>query len=154
MIILDATLMELKRVLPQAATSYPSPGIRSHCPVIPAIKFLCIIITPLGLPVDPLVYITKAISVGTGRLGGRLTAKREMRGRGVEWQAGDSMPTQIKRTALDGGGGNPMKAFQLRHPTKRHVSGANATPPTHFLMLESFAQVLKELWGSQEQQRH
>lgn len=54
---------------------YPSPGILSHCPVIPAIKFLCIIITPLGLPVEPLVYMTKARSVGTGLLGTMLATK-------------------------------------------------------------------------------
>lgn len=59
----------------QRSVSYPSPGILSHCPVIPAIKFLCIIITPLGLPVEPLVYITKAKSVGTGLLGRMFATK-------------------------------------------------------------------------------
>lgn len=55
--------------------SYPRPGILSHCPVIPAIKFLCTIITPLGLPVEPLVYITKAKSEGAGLLGRMFATK-------------------------------------------------------------------------------
>lgn len=46
--------------------THPSPGIRSHCPVIPAIRLLWTIMTPLGLPVEPLVYITTARSEGWG----------------------------------------------------------------------------------------
>lgn len=55
--------------------SYPSPGILSHWPVIPAIKLLWCIITPLGRPVEPLVYMTIAMSEGVGLFGGTL-AKR------------------------------------------------------------------------------
>lgn len=40
--------------------------MRSHCPVIPAIRLLWTIMTPLGLPVEPLVYITTARSAGSG----------------------------------------------------------------------------------------
>ncbi len=46
--------------------THPSPGMRSHWPVIPAIRLLWTIMTPLGLPVEPLVYITTAISEGWG----------------------------------------------------------------------------------------
>lgn len=46
--------------------THPSPGIRWHWPVIPAIRLLWTIMTPLGLPVEPLVYITTAISEGWG----------------------------------------------------------------------------------------
>lgn len=46
--------------------THPSPGMRSHWPVIPAIRLLWTIITPLGLPVEPLVYITIARSRGWG----------------------------------------------------------------------------------------
>lgn len=40
--------------------------MRSHCPDIPAIRLLWTIMTPLGLPVEPLVYITIARSEGWG----------------------------------------------------------------------------------------
>lgn len=40
--------------------------MRSHWPVIPAIRLLWTIMTPLGLPVEPLVYITTARSEGWG----------------------------------------------------------------------------------------
>lgn len=40
--------------------------MRSHWPVIPAIKLLWIIMTPLGRPVEPLVYMTTARSDGCG----------------------------------------------------------------------------------------
>lgn len=46
--------------------THPSPGMRSHWPVIPAIRLLWTIMTPLGLPVEPLVYITTARSEGWG----------------------------------------------------------------------------------------
>ena len=48
------------------AETHPSPGMRSHWPVIPAIRLLWTIMTPLGLPVEPLVYITTARSEGCG----------------------------------------------------------------------------------------
>lgn len=40
--------------------------MRSHWPVIPAIRLLWAIMTPLGRPVEPLVYITTARSDGWG----------------------------------------------------------------------------------------
>lgn len=40
--------------------------MRSHWPVIPAIRLLWTMTTPLGLPVEPLVYITTARSDGRG----------------------------------------------------------------------------------------
>lgn len=40
--------------------------MRSHCPVIPAIRLLWMIITPLGRPVEPLVYMITARSEGSG----------------------------------------------------------------------------------------
>ncbi len=46
--------------------AHPRPGIRWHCPAIPAIRLLCCIFTPLGFPVDPLVYITTARSDAVG----------------------------------------------------------------------------------------
>lgn len=46
--------------------THPSPGMRSHWPVIPEIRLLWTIMTPLGLPVEPLVYITTARSEGWG----------------------------------------------------------------------------------------
>lgn len=48
--------------------TYPSLGILLAIPVTPAIMLLCEIMTPLGIPVDPLVYIITAISEGSGLL--------------------------------------------------------------------------------------
>lgn len=54
-------------------TTHPKPGMRSHWPVMPAMRFRWMIITPLGLPVEPLVYITMARSEGWGLTTGLLT---------------------------------------------------------------------------------
>lgn len=54
--------------------THPNPGILSHWPAIPPIRLLWMIITPLGLPVEPLVYIITARSEGTGFTNGMLTA--------------------------------------------------------------------------------
>lgn len=48
------------------AVTHPSPGMRSHWPVIPAMRLLWTIMTPLGRPVEPLVYMTTARSDGWG----------------------------------------------------------------------------------------
>lgn len=40
--------------------------MRSHWPVIPAMRLLWTIMTPLGRPVEPLVYTTTARSDGLG----------------------------------------------------------------------------------------
>lgn len=48
------------------AVTHPSPGMRSHWPDIPAMRLLCTIMTPLGRPVEPLVYMTTARSDGWG----------------------------------------------------------------------------------------
>lgn len=54
------------KILQMSLETHPSPGMRSHWPVIPAIRLLWTIMTPLGLPVEPLVYITTARSDGWG----------------------------------------------------------------------------------------
>lgn len=48
--------------------TYPSSGILSAIPVIPAMMLLWEIMTPFGSPVDPLVYMITAISRGIGLL--------------------------------------------------------------------------------------
>ncbi len=52
-------------------------GMRSAMPVMPAMMLLWEITTPLGMPVDPLVYMITAISDGTGCLRDTITAHRE-----------------------------------------------------------------------------
>lgn len=51
-----------------AGTAYHRLGIRSAIPVIPAMMLLWEIMTPFGTPVDPLVYMTTAMSEGSGGL--------------------------------------------------------------------------------------
>lgn len=46
--------------------TYHRLGIRSAIPVTPAMMLLWEIMTPFGIPVDPLVYMTTAISEGRG----------------------------------------------------------------------------------------
>lgn len=46
-------------------------GIRSEIPVMPAIRLLWEMMTPLGMPVDPLVYMMRATSEGNGGLRSR-----------------------------------------------------------------------------------
>lgn len=46
-------------------------GIRSEIPVMPAIRLLWEMMTPLGMPVDPLVYMMTATSEGNGGLRSR-----------------------------------------------------------------------------------
>lgn len=48
--------------------TYPSLGILLAIPVIEAMMLLCEIMTPFGIPVDPLVYMITAISEGSGLL--------------------------------------------------------------------------------------
>lgn len=62
--------------------THPRPGMRSHWPVMPAMRLLWMIITPLGLPVEPLVYITTARSDGWGLTNGLLTGGGQGVGRG------------------------------------------------------------------------
>lgn len=50
---------------------YQRLGIRSAIPVIPAIRLLWEIMTPFGMPVDPLVYMMTAMSEGSGCLRSR-----------------------------------------------------------------------------------
>lgn len=52
--------------------------MRSHCPDIPAIRLLWTIMTPLGLPVEPLVYMITARSDGSGLTIGLITAKQTL----------------------------------------------------------------------------
>lgn len=52
-------------------------GMRSAMPVMPAMMLLWEIMTPLGMPVEPLVYMITAISDGTGCLRDTITAHRE-----------------------------------------------------------------------------
>lgn len=46
--------------------AYHRLGIRSAIPVMPAMMLLWEIMTPFGIPVDPLVYMTTAMSEGRG----------------------------------------------------------------------------------------
>lgn len=46
--------------------AYHRLGIRSAIPVMPAMMLLWDIMTPFGIPVDPLVYMTTAMSEGRG----------------------------------------------------------------------------------------
>lgn len=46
-------------------------GIRSEIPVMPAIRLLWEMMTPFGMPVDPLVYMMTAMSEGNGVLRSR-----------------------------------------------------------------------------------
>lgn len=46
-------------------------GIRSEIPVMPAIRLLWEMMTPFGMPVDPLVYMMTAMSEGNGGLRSR-----------------------------------------------------------------------------------
>lgn len=57
--------------------SYLRFGIRSAMPVIPAMMLPWEIMTPLGMPVEPLVYMMTAISVDCGCLRSTATAQRE-----------------------------------------------------------------------------
>lgn len=51
-------------------------GIRSDIPVMPAIRLLWEMMTPLGKPVDPLVYMMTAMSEGEGGLRSRAAGIR------------------------------------------------------------------------------
>lgn len=61
--------------------SYSRFGIRSAMPATPAMMFLWEIMTPLGMPVEPLVYMITAISLGRGCLRCTITGKREEEGK-------------------------------------------------------------------------
>jgi len=58
-------------------SAYLMLGIRSAMPVIPAMMLPWEIMTPLGMPVEPLVYMMTAMSEGSGFL--RFTATAEQR---------------------------------------------------------------------------
>ena len=51
--------------------AYHRLGIRSAIPVMPAMMLLWEIMTPFGMPVDPLVYMMTAMSEGSGCLRSR-----------------------------------------------------------------------------------
>ncbi len=57
--------------------AYHRLGIRSAIPVMPAMMLLWEIMTPLGMPVDPLVYMMTAMSEGSGRLHSSAAANKE-----------------------------------------------------------------------------
>lgn len=58
-------------------------GIRSAMPVMPAMMLPWEIMTPLGMPVEPLVYMMTAMSKGSGCLRSTATAEgEEQRGDG------------------------------------------------------------------------
>ena len=52
----------------QKGVAYSRLGMRSAMPVMLAMMLLWEIITPLGMPVEPLVYMTTAMSDGAGCL--------------------------------------------------------------------------------------
>ena len=47
--------------------AHPRLGITAHCPPMLAIRLLWVNMTPLGKPVEPLVYMITAKSSGIGR---------------------------------------------------------------------------------------
>lgn len=57
-------------------------GILSAIPVIPAMMLLWEIITPFGMPVDPLVYMMTAMSEGSGVLRSRVAGMSTEKGGG------------------------------------------------------------------------
>jgi hypothetical protein len=57
--------------------SYHNPGILSHCPDIPHMRLPWVTRTPFGRPVDPLVYITIAMSSLVGLVMGDNTENRK-----------------------------------------------------------------------------
>lgn len=61
--------------------TYSRSGMRSAMPVMPAMMLLWEIITPLGMPVEPLVYMMTAMSEGRGCRRATATTQPQ-RGRG------------------------------------------------------------------------
>lgn len=57
-------------------SAYLMLGIRSAMPLIPAMMLLWEIMTPLGMLVEPLVYIMAAMSEGPGCLWSHVTVDR------------------------------------------------------------------------------
>ena len=77
---------ERQRDEPEGRGSYSRLGMRSAMPVMLAMMLLWEIITPLGMPVEPLVYMMTAMSDGAGCLRAAATEqekKRRRRRRGV-----------------------------------------------------------------------
>ena len=60
-------------------SAYLRLGIRSAMPVMPAMMFPWEIMTPLGMPVEPLVYMMTAMSEDSGCLRSTVTAETEDR---------------------------------------------------------------------------
>lgn len=60
-------------------SAYLRLGIRSAMPVMPAMMLPWEIITPLGMPVEPLVYMMTAMSEGSGCLRSTATAETDER---------------------------------------------------------------------------
>lgn len=60
-------------------SAYLRLGIRSAMPVMPAMMLPWEIITPLGMPVEPLVYMMTAMSEGSGCLRSTATAEMDKR---------------------------------------------------------------------------
>lgn len=58
-------------VFGRVCDAYLRLGIRSAMPVMPAMMLLWEIMTPFGMPVDPLVYMMTAMSEGSGCLRSR-----------------------------------------------------------------------------------
>lgn len=67
-LMLSERAEELAAGLKTLMLAYLRFGIRSAMPVIPAMMLLWEIMTPLGMPVEPLVYMMTAMSEGSGCL--------------------------------------------------------------------------------------
>lgn len=67
-LMLSATAEELTAGLKTLIVAYLRFGIRSAMPVMPAMMLPWEIMTPLGMPVEPLVYMMTAMSEGPGCL--------------------------------------------------------------------------------------
>lgn len=90
-------------------------GIRSEIPVMPAIRLLWEMMTPFGMPVDPLVYMMTATSEGNGGL----------RSRAAGMIAGDSTNTR-KTSPTPGAGKTPgwnADAVEMFKDSGHHVWG-------------------------------
>ena len=60
--------------------AYPSPDTLSAMPVTPARRLPWEMSTPLGIPVEPLVYMMTARSAGRGRVGPRAAGETQGEG--------------------------------------------------------------------------
>lgn len=68
---------EMAETQKNVISAYLRLGIRSAMPLIPAMMLPWEIMTPLGMPVEPLVYMMTAMSEGSGFLRSTATAEEQ-----------------------------------------------------------------------------